>query len=819
MKETSTNREKGNTLSLIVTCALFIVVIGLGIDFLLMIFKGQRRLTNTSDAVALELARNILRTPKIMLNEGYEMDTWGPLSDNGWIDLYRYNKIVAQTVLTAANAAADGSDAAIDAANEMIEHLQGVGPVGHSDKGGGGSLSLGARLKLEIDKAARDFSTGGNANINNISMGPGNRPVSLLPEAFAGGDDDGNYGHVGAPGTKGDKGGARGGSAGAGSHGSHAAGGSHGSHGSNDTRGGSNGGWTRGESWSKKFPKGFAPGSIKYQPWIAGTPSSEKAAVISSQAFASYVSQEGASNIAINPLSLPIVTSTPVGYPTTVVSIEGLINKNGKSYVPGYKGTKYKNGGSKATKLREIVAVPMQVGDQPHLISTRVFDDSKNLKPKFLGSSIVPANAYKFVTSTIDVQGHNNIMISTAEVASGITDYIASYDRGYIEIINSGDRASYPYNGTGTITDNVYSKELMTGIHLADNGAFTTDPRAIGEWARFNAGTGPQPALLDSNGNTRVFGNTATIRGAAPPSGGTRANGPCMWVHVSHGATGNPDLYDDTCGRRLPDFQAAFPQGPIRNVASASYTAVEQFKHSVRKAFPSCEAIGCPNESTGLRIPTDGWKGNADDHDANDGRYWRDARNPVPADANSKISRPGTVLEMLTLIDPVKTESVLALLKNKMYQIQPTADDNQIMTLLRSKTFELGEVAYIYLDPEKKKLVFNNSKPRSMAGEASNISDIKRKPKGHVRVVSSQPYATIGHSVNPLNEGGFHFEPYTSMPDPQSVGTGVDSVEESNGVGTYNNMLRLKFSNKCGGTGTNAAGVALTSIGDFCQPD
>ncbi len=799
MKDNSKNREKGNTLSLIVTCALFIVVIGLGVDFMLMIFKGHRRLTNTSDSIALELVKNIIRTPKVKLTPGYEMDNWGPLSDNGWIDLYRFNKIVAQTILSAANAAADGSSDALDAANDMIDHLQGT-------MGGGGdpgrppaTASLGARLKAELEKAAHDFSNGGD--INGVVS---DLPVSLHPAAMA--DPGSGYcGYVGAPGRCGSKG-SKSGQPSVRQQDEEGSGG----------RAGSNGGWCRGGSWDTVFPTPPAPATTVYQAYSDGNPSSEKAAFIASQKFGSYVDRDGASNVSLNPLALPIIVSGSVVDPANRIQIGALIDKGGKKYLPGYKEIKFLNGN--ANTLKSVAAVPMEAGSQPHLVSTKIFEES--VQNNFLTSCVLPPNAYKFIASSVDSHGQNNMVVSVAEVSSGPQTFPTQYERAYIEFINIGDRASYDYNGDATTTTNVYAKELMSGIYLSDNGAFSTDPAAIKEWAAYNDGTSStKPALTDSNGNVRVFGKTDTIHGFKPKSSGSRGDQPCIWMNVTHGS---PDYYDSQCGDRLKDFEAAYPPGEAQNGDPTSYMAVEQFKQTIRSVFNACGSYGCPKDSTGLRVYTDGWPNhgtdvNGGDPATNTGRYWRDQINPVPSGANSKVSRAGTVLELLQQIDPEKTASTLELVKNKIFQIKNDTTEAQIMQMLTKQTLELGQCAYIYKDL-KGDLQFTTTKPPSMVGDISNVNDPKRKPVGRTRTISSEDYATVGTLVNPPKEGDIHLQLYTSYPDPKTVGTARDMVEETVGIGTNNNLLRLRFINKCGGAG-GGGGAVLSSSGDFCQPD
>lgn len=823
MKDNTNNRERGNTLSLIVTCALFIVVIGLGFDFLLMIFKGHRRLTNSTDAIALDMAKNFIRAPKVKLNPGFEMDNWGPLSDNGWVDLYRFNKIVSQTILSAANALADGSPLAIDAANELIAHLQAPAGAG----GVTSKSSVAERLRVELEKAAKDFSDGQTFDINISSA----EPASLFPAAIAGpGKANASstgitqsrgyaYGHPGAPGDQGKEGSAKdkGGS------------GSRGSKGSNGgKKGRGNAGWNDGRSWSDEFGASVpVPGTTKYQSFAGGTPSAEKKTYLDSTDYISWVDKAGPSNIAINPMAMPFLAGSNTA---RVQLANAQINVEGKAYVPGYTELTFANGDN--SKLSIMAAIPMRVTDQPHLISTRVFEDNK--ARNFIRTA-VPPNAFKFVGSTVDSQGRENISAAAAQAASGNWTINAAFDFGYIEVVNRGDRGGYDYDGKGSggmTTTNVFSKELMSGIYLADNGAFSTKQSALQAWADYNNGKGPKPQEKDSEGNQIVHGNTNKIGGLDATRGGAF---PCKWMHVTHG---HPiDNYDPKCGDKLEDFKRGYPDGEVVAGDPTSYMAVEQFKQTIRSVFNKCDSFGCPTESTGLRVYTDGYPNRAPDVEGSNpatkkGRFWRDIENPVPEKANSQISRAGTIRELAEQVNPAESGAMLDQLKSRMLQIVPTTKPEELDQVLDSLTLELGEVAYIY--KKDSKLVLTNDPPpvfeRLFGSNIPGINDKRRNPAGTgIAAVVSGWYQTIGNLVNPPREGDIHLQLYTSYPDPGQVGQAEDRMHWTPGVGTTgdgdkggaNNLGRLTFENKCGGKPLpgGVGGVLSSSSGDFCQPD
>lgn len=819
MKDNTNSRERGNTLSLIVTCALFIVVIGLGVDFLLMIFKGHRRLTNSADAVALDMARSFIKSPKIRLNPGFEMDNWGPISDDGWVDLYRFNKMVSQTILSAANAIADGSPEALDAANELIAHLQ--APVA-SGAAVTQQSSVAARLRAELEKAAEDFS---DCAATDISIGA--VPGTLLQPAYAGPPNGNGTGNANASGTgiERSKGYAYGHPGGCGAQGEKGKKGSRKVGSKKDSRKNFNADWSDGTSWTSKFSTSApAPATTRYQSFCGGTPSAEKRVYLDKQDWAAWVDKGGPSNIVLNPLALPIIS----GGSTRVSIANATVNLNGTQFLPGYQELTFSGAGK---KLSVMAAVPMRVNDQPHLVSNRVFEDNK--RGDFIAAA-VPPNAFKFIASTYDSHGQENFSTADAQVSSGGWAIQAAFDLGYIEIVNRGDLAGYDYDGKGMNTSNVFAKELMSGIYLANNGAFSTSRDALVARANYNNGgrKGQEPKNVDDSGNALVYGDTKGITALDPVRGDKF---PCQWMHVTHGSP--LDNYDNKCGEKLDDFKKAYPDGEEVKGDRTSYMAVEQFKQTVRSVFNKCDDMGCPTQSTGLRVYTDGWDKRAPDIDGSPetkkGRYWRDRENPVPEKANSKISRPGTVIELAEQVNPTESVRILDDLRARIQQIAPTAKIEDITALLEGKTLELGEVAYIYKD-ESGKLQFNNSNPpvfKDIFGEGKvpDLFDSRRLPTGEkMAPVASGWYQTLGTLVNPPREGDIHLQLYTSFPDPALVGQAEDRMHWHPGIGAGNgakakggafNLGRISFENKCGGRPGMAAGVLYSTSGNFCQPD
>lgn len=305
---------------------------------------------------------------------------------------------------------------------------------------------------------------------------------------------------------------------------------------------------------------------------------------------------------------------------------------------------------------------------------------------------------------------------------------------------------------------------------------------------------------------------------------------------MTHGSPN--DNYDPKCGEKIKDFEKNYPEGQVVAGDPTSYMAVEQFKQTIRSVFNRCDSFGCPTESTGLRVYTDGYPNRAPDVEGSNpatqkGRFWRDIENPVPESANSKISRPGTIRELAEQVNPAESGALLDQLKSRMLQIDPDTKESDLDGILDSMTLDLGAVAYIY--KKDSKLVLSSEAPpifdRLFPGKnVPGINDSRRKPAGSgLSTLVSGWYQTIGNLVNPPREGDIHLQLYTSYPDPAQVGQAEDRMHWQPGVGTTgdgkkggsHNLGRLTFENKCGGKPLpgGVGGVLSSSAGDFCQPD
>lgn len=133
-------RRKGATLGLVAVSVLVIIVIGIACFFLAKICGSGREVANLTDAGTLNIAQNMLRSQVVTTNQdgttiagGYDdfaacVDT---VTVNGatvkGINLYTYNRCVAQALLVAMNAAAESNANSAYNAKQVFNKLNYIG--------------------------------------------------------------------------------------------------------------------------------------------------------------------------------------------------------------------------------------------------------------------------------------------------------------------------------------------------------------------------------------------------------------------------------------------------------------------------------------------------------------------------------------------------------------------------------------------------------------------------------------------------------------------------------------------------------------------
>jgi hypothetical protein len=126
-----TRRRQGATLGLVAVCVLVIIVVGIGCFFLAKIFGGGREVANATDAGALNIAKNAMKRADAIVSvpvPGSQYSDFVACADPpGSINLLTYNRCVAQALLVALNAQAEGTPTAAADAGKVITALNNLG--------------------------------------------------------------------------------------------------------------------------------------------------------------------------------------------------------------------------------------------------------------------------------------------------------------------------------------------------------------------------------------------------------------------------------------------------------------------------------------------------------------------------------------------------------------------------------------------------------------------------------------------------------------------------------------------------------------------
>lgn len=210
-------QNRGQTISLVACVAFVLVALGTLAFFLTRLIGGARELTNASDAGILNAAKQSLITPNILPNDNHlpaAAQDFFALSDppgvqgavNGAaitykpLDLLTYNRLVAQSMLIAANAEAEGNMTAISNAHAEIDAAKSVGAYLQKQIDQNGPLNsaylqvadanhlrmLDGQVKLNVNLKGAYLNHGGSTNIwfdpSILSSAPTNGTAQLKPE-------------------------------------------------------------------------------------------------------------------------------------------------------------------------------------------------------------------------------------------------------------------------------------------------------------------------------------------------------------------------------------------------------------------------------------------------------------------------------------------------------------------------------------------------------------------------------------------------------------------------------------------------------------
>lgn len=465
--------------------------------------------------------------------------------------------------------------------------------------------------------------------------------------------------------------------------------------------------------------------------------------------------------------------------------------KNGRTYLRGYRSRDVGHGLASA-------GVPVQPGDQPHLLSERTFQAQKN-NP--VGTLVVPPNSFRSTAfAQEEKSGAHAGAVSCALVGSLNVSYPASIPAGYIEVINGPEVGSGLINVNGPFAglDHVLNNELLpaNGGILVSGPVFSDNPELLDQWATYNKHTadgqdpGNQPPL---NGLYNHQGDPATLNDAQriPWSGSARPDGTysaqvnqCTDANV----TGNdPSTVDPQCAQLFTSgaFDKAYhPTGAYSEnlPPSNGLMAIECAKCKLQSQFNACGSLDVSScNETGLRT------------------FNRGGSHPSSAMGQCKVSTEGSIRALGNHVQDNFGNEIMDFLRERIQQMAPDRDANTVLTQLEGMNLPLGTKLYIYSSNPNTggPVTISTDRPQWFTGQA---------PDGTARVRSFGPYNLVLDWVNPHHDGGIHDIMYREHP-----GGGIDGVDTASYTPSsgFNNMLgRVQFTNRASGAASG-----------FCKPN
>lgn len=459
-----------------------------------------------------------------------------------------------------------------------------------------------------------------------------------------------------------------------------------------------------------------------------------------SQYAVAYLEEGSASNVDLDPATLPSANGNRVSIPKGATSSEK--SKKNFSFISGYSAITVPG------LKKSLSGVPVFPGKAPHLVSSKDFDESSSA-PKGLGN--VPPNSFKLGGSAGKTQG-----VSCAIVGALDTQFTACIPRGYIVIHNG---PAEKFEGTLADGDQLFAKELNNGIMVGPgvgaNRTFTTDSALYEEWRVYNEqkALGMQPAKIPSTNG--IHGDPTKITAPATP---------VFWN------TQAPILRE-----MLPSFVKAYPhQNAGVQYSNNSLMALELYKAKVIEAFhkvtPPYHDPTDPYYSQYIEAPATPTGLKAFDHNA---MY----------SGTIAFGQAGSLRQFLAQCNATE---VLQEIDQRLRQIKPEASDQERNSVLNRQSIGMGQTLYIYKGLDNM-LTISPAKPRWMNDGPSDVS-----PDGSPRVLKST-YDVNRRSVNANGDGGAPVYPWFQVP-PHPQASDICTYTASSG---YRNLLgELSFSNR-----------------------
>lgn len=477
--------------------------------------------------------------------------------------------------------------------------------------------------------------------------------------------------------------------------------------------------------------------------------------------------------------------------------------KGGKTYLRGYTHP------SLGAGIKTPVGVPLQPGDQPHLVSNKTFDAQKDRHSSFQ-TALVPPNGFRSKSQAAESRTNANaVTLSCAEVGSLNLIFDLSIPYGYIKIVNGPDTGSGSASVPGPFAglNHVLNNELLTGIFVA-GPVFSTNKGKMDEWAAYNkavseGGNPPMPSggatgFYNLQGQAANVNDLKNIPFKNGPNGSVVADATHCTDDNSTGWNRSDSDVVPQCWDLLGNgtgqgaFDAAFHPGAQYQDGSAGATdliAVECAKCQLQHKFNTCGdlSINTGNCSiTGLRVPS--------------GPNWKTSEAPSAPGGGCKISKAGTIHELGDFVQSGFGTQLENFIAERARQINPQNGESQARSLLSSNRLNLGDIVYIYApkpDGNGKNLIWSSTLP---PWAASNT-----QPDG-TPVSASSTYNIVQTAVNPHHDAGIHDILYRDH--PSSGINGTDTATWTPSTGFHNLLGKVQFQN-------SAAGYAS----GFCKPD
>lgn len=464
-----------------------------------------------------------------------------------------------------------------------------------------------------------------------------------------------------------------------------------------------------------------------------------------------------------------------------------------KSYFRGYVDPKVSH--------IPVIGVPVQPGDQPHLVSGRDFSAQKTLA--FAGA-FVPPNAFA-CRGQASMNAEKLAVAAVSQAKVGVLDsaYKVSMPLGYIAVRNGpnfGKKVAGPFLGL----DHTLNNELLPpGIEVeSSTKIFSQDRELLQEWIDYNNDPADhtKPTRRDTEGGPFKANGQPAKDGELAKMRGSLVN--CQDSDVTGDPVKQPcqELFEPKANGAQGAFDRAYhPGGGFTEPGRADkLMAIECAKCRVQALFMHCGSVtadGCG--PTGMKV-----------YRPRQGPYYGD-----PAEGKGCASKHG---ERCIMADPGSVKDLFeqtergALaarvlpgrngLASRIRQIKPEATDDEIDRVLSSGKLLLGERMYIYMTSEKTRtLVMTNSAPPGMLSK-DEAADGEPVPVARHFYLSQT-------AMNPPHDDGIH-EIMFREHEPLGVVDAVETCKWTPSSG-FNNLLGvIEFNQDTHGTAH-----------DYCKPN